>query len=352
MAQRCCLGVLMVSLASAACSGAKGGGNNPDAAGGSDSGSDLPTIIIDAGQTGDATQTSDARDGGDAPAPCTGPQCPVVLVSGGDPSLIATDGVNVYWHNYGGGSSHTINYVPVGGGPEQTLEGTDLTDDMVIKSGVLYWTTYDLMKRPLAGASASVQLADIGGFGGGPLAVDDNFVYWADGTGYFVYKIPIAGGTTIDLAPTDEVRDIATDGVGVYWLSDASVMSIPVGGGTPATLASSGINPGSIATDGTHIYWSNWSNLTGSRISKIPVGGGSPTVLAQSDGIEEEMVIDATHAYWVETAGQVKKVPLTGGAVVTLATGQAFPMYIAVDATSVYWLNTGTNAEAVMKIAK
>ncbi len=351
MAQRFCLGVLMVSLASTSCSGGKGGETSPY-----DAASDLSTIgdtVPRIDLRSDATQAGDARDGGaDAPAPCTGPQCPVVLASGGEPDLIVTDGVNVYWHNYGGGSSHTINYVPVGGGAAQALEGTDLTADMVIKSGTLYWTTYDLMKRPLAGASASVKLADISGFGGGPLAVDDSFVYWADGTGATVYKLPITGGTRMDLAPAGEVRDMATDGVNVYWLSSSSVLSVPAGGGTPVTLAPGGSNPGSIATDGTSVYWSNWSNLTGSRVSKVPVGGGSPTVLAQSDDVEEGMVIDATHAYWVEGGGQIKKVPLAGGAAVTLATGQANPRYIAVDATSVYWLNTRTNAAAVMKAPK
>jgi hypothetical protein len=277
----------------------------------------------------------------------------VVLFSGGEPSLIVTDGVNVYWHNYGGGSAHTIEYVPVGGGAAQSLEGTDLTADMVIKAGTLYWTTYDLMKRSLAGASSSVQLADIGGFGGGPLAVDDTFVYWADGTGTTVYKTPIAGGATMSLAPSSgDVYDMATDGINVYWLSGASVMSVPVGGGTAVTLAPSGINPGKIATDGTNIYWTNWSNLTGARISKIPVGGGSPTVLAEHDNDEYAMVIDATHAYWAVAGGQIKKVPLAGGAVVTLATGQGIPKSIAVDATSVYWLNTQSNAAAVMKAPK
>jgi hypothetical protein len=37
------------------------------------------------------------------------------MPGGGDPSLIVTDGVNVYWHDYAGGSAHTIKYVPVGG---------------------------------------------------------------------------------------------------------------------------------------------------------------------------------------------------------------------------------------------
>ena len=344
-----CIGLLVSIVGAAACGDGGGGGtggSNTAGTGGSNT----------AGSGGGNTAGSGGRAGTGA-VPCTGPNCPIVLVSGQDPSAIATDGVNVYWENWiDSAAVHELKSVPVGGGTTKTLARVDIVRAMVVRGGTLYWLSYELWKLPLDGTSQPVELVRT--TAGGTFAVDDNYAYWCDISGEPIHKTPVGGGTTIELVTGGiNAVSIATDGANVYWtdrdFANGSVVSVPVGGGTPTALVMGGFtNPGSIATDGTYVYYADYSNLTGTRIAKVPVGGGTPTVVAETTGAEYAMVIDATHAYWVEINGNVKKVPLAGGAVVTLATGQAQPIYIAVDNANVYWLNTGTDAGAVMKIAK
>ena len=73
---------------------------------------------------------------------------------------------------------------------------------------------------------------------------------------------------------------------------------------------------------------------------KVPLGGGSPTTLASGQRIPTASPSDATSVYWTNGDGTVMKVPLGGGSPTTLASGQSDPAGIAVDATSVYWTNT------------
>lgn len=95
---------------------------------------------------------------------------------------------------------------------------------------------------------------------------------------------------------------------------DGTVMSQPLSGGTPTTLASGQWGPGSIAIDASRIYWS----------------AGDPS------------------KQWTDADGCICSMPLSGGAVTTLASGQKGIGQIVVDATNVYWTTDG----AVMKLPK
>jgi hypothetical protein len=89
---------------------------------------------------------------------------------------------------------------------------------------------------------------------------------------------------------------------------------------------------------------------------QVPVGGGTPTTLAAGQAWPYFIAVDATHVYWTNfDDGTVMKVSLAGGTPATLATGpgQSYAVGIAVDATSVYWTQTSSCCGgAVMKAPK
>lgn len=81
----------------------------------------------------------------------------------------------------------------------------------------------------------------------------------------------------------------------------------------------------------------------------LPLTGGTPATLL-SGRTPVNMTVDETSIYWTESGanGSIVKIPLAGGAPTTLASGQGFPYAIAVDGTSVYWTTTGDGT--VMKV--
>jgi len=186
--------------------------------------------------------------------------------------------------------------------------------------------------------------------------VDGNSVYWGGSSGHAIQKVPLAGGTAADLVTGTDAQYLASDGTNVYWsdfsMQGGAFVRVPVGGGTPTVLATGLSNPGDIAVDGTNVYFANSSTLFGTKFWKVPQGGATPAMVAMTtDFAVYEIAVDATIIYWA-ASNKIGKAALAGGSVETIATGQHGALSIAVDATNVYWLNTDSTAEAVMKLAK
>lgn len=259
---------------------------------------------------------------------------PKTLVAGQSrPFDLAVDSTNVYWANYDDG---TLMTMALDGGSSTTLV-SDQSSPIVA------------------------------------IAIDATNVYWANEF-HSVGKVPLAGGTPTTLASGDfHPLAIAIDAAHLYWTNiDSSggvtVMKVPLGGGTVTTIASSPLSAKTlgerifqavlehperdaamvIAIDATSIYWTS-----GVAVMTVPLGGGTPTTLA-SGYRAQAIAIDATSIYWTEWGvhgdGAVMKLPLHGGKVTTLASGQRYPKAIAVDASSVYW--TSSHADGTGTITK
>jgi hypothetical protein len=146
--------------------------------------------------------------------------------------------------------------------------------------------------------------------------------------------VTLASGGVVGGGP----GSIAVSGGNVYYFGANSLMSVPVGGGTPATVAA--VTGNAIAVSDTTIYWAtNTSILSkatagGTLTTLAPVGGGS--IAAGPSGV-----------YWT-TDSNVMSVPLTGlgdgGLPTTLAVGQNDPFGITLGPSEVYWTTGGTLA--------
>jgi sugar lactone lactonase YvrE len=229
--------------------------------------------------TDDAAQVSSIEKSG-APA-CDGGAC--LLASQGAISwALAVDSTTVYWTGaasaFRPSTSGTVMSVGLAGGAVSTL----------------------VPANPLGGA---------GDFMG--IAVDSNYIYWTEGNGVVggaVVRLPKLGGTPKTLAVSGRYYPvgIAVDDTNVYWAdrNDGAIHSVPIGGGTVGTLASSD-SPWSIAIDSTTAYW---TNLNGGTVMSVPLTGGTPTVLASGQSAPRGIAVDATSVYWANNGGTVMKV--------------------------------------------
>ena len=124
-------------------------------------------------------------------------------------------------------------------------------------------------------------------------------MYWAnhDGT-QAIYSLPKANLTATPqllwsgpTTPTN-ATSLAVSPTAVFWTNNCdgcSVLSVPIGGGSPTTIATEQPSPYGLAVDGNHVYWTvgttgpnSVSSATMGALMRATTSGGSVTTLASN----------------------------------------------------------------------
>src|SRR5688572_28031779 len=93
----------------------------------------------------------------------------------------------------------------------------------------------------------------------------------------------------------------------------AAVLLLATACTTPAprpdtVLASGQAGPSALATDGTHLYW---TNTTGGELMRMPLAGGTPERIVSGQSQPRKLALSATHVYWANLGSKsVMKAPL------------------------------------------
>jgi hypothetical protein len=213
-------------------------------------------------------------------------------------------------------------------------------------------------RAPLTGGNPTFLLSNL--FGATGIAVDSNFIYWANGPleigranldGTSPNPSFIVGarlGTNTSLAVD------STHGF-IYWVDqvDGTIGRAPLSGGTPnnSLVDTFGGKATGVAVDsaGGHIYWSVSSSPGNGLIGQANLDGSSPnfTLLSGLFGAQG-IALDSNFLYWANGPLQIGRANLNGtspnpsfivgarvGTPTTAPAGT--PTGLAVDSTSVYW---------------
>jgi hypothetical protein len=176
---------------------------------------------------------------------------------------------------------------------------------------------------------------------------------------------------------------IAVDDVNVYWAvpgdsplapdsgaPGATILSVPLHGGTPQVVASGLASPGAFrpiwassslaARNGVVVVALGATRSPGGTIPaqllSVPRSGGPTTLLATSPADIDSLALDATNVYWIEASsfgtdiahydGRIRSAPLNGGPPVVLAGQLLGPSTLVLVGSTLFW-ETGPTASPV-----
>jgi hypothetical protein len=283
---------------------------------------------------------------------------------------LTVDATSVYVANWPSGSrSGSIMKAPFAGGAPIVLAGNeDFPFAVRVDTTSVYWVTQagssatapKLVSRASLDGSGHAVLSSDPAWRPTSMAVDANYVYWANGettAGHLgsILRVPRSGGaTTVLVSGLTNPQGLAVDGSSVYWINnvvpgdaapfDGTVAKAPLAGGTQTTLATTGTGnqEARVIVDGADLYF---MDLAKQALMRVPVAGGAATLVTALGGPAETFALDGANVYWVSRCliGGVgsniwlSKVARTGGAPAVLATGLVTSV-IAVDSASVYFV--------------
>jgi hypothetical protein len=200
--------------------------------------------------------------------------------------------------------------LPDGGSPVKlTAYNTAIgLEDLAINStNAFYPNLYTAIEVPLTGADAGKTVATGLINAAQRVAADDNYLYITE-YGTSIYRAPFDGGATAAFVVSQGMPQsgLVLTKTNLYWGTGSTVLSAPIGGGAPTTIAN--VSFFGIATDGVSLYG---YTPTGS-IVKIPLATGKPETLVFRNTPNAydigDIDVDGTSVYWTETVGNTGRV--------------------------------------------
>ncbi len=202
-----------------------------------------------------------------------------------------------------------------------------------------------------------------GGDGGllAGLAVDSQYVYWADLTSGEVDECATAGCNVTALSKGGIYGpfDVSVDPTYVYWTDTTNEevlrCALPSCSKGPQLFASAQQFVWGIAVHGGNVYWTLSDTMAGAVMWCPESGcGAMPNVLAPNQAEPYFIAADDSGVYWTNPGdGTVMACP--GGSScqkpVAVATGQPAPVAIALDDVSIYFTNSSLPGN-VKRVAK
>jgi hypothetical protein len=273
-------------------------------------------------------------------------------------NALAVDADHVYFASNGTVSALALD----GGSPVPLATGQNFSafypsdsNLMVLANGSLYWATGTTVASvPAAGGTVTTLASNQGSTTS--IAVDSAHVFWTDSSARTVMSAPISGGETPTPVASSQngLVAVALDASNVYWMTSVSsgattVFRVSKSGGTPVQVAatkSTADNP--VATDlivsGGKLYWIASQFGSGSVVS-VPVGAGTPKVLVAPPLSLSSFVRGPSSFYlgtvYASADGHVVGA-ITGlaadGALNEITVTSSEARALVADATSVYWI--------------
>jgi hypothetical protein len=243
-----------------------------------------------------------------------GPQTRLAI--GTDPWAFVLNGGYVYWTSFGSaGNDGTIQKVSIDGGPIAELAASQSYPWGIATDGTtVYWTEQLLMAGTVSEAPAAMpnlaatKILVSPTYNSSGLTMRDGLLYWTNyDANEGVFSVNASGIVTSLAQNQDFAFAITTDTNNIYWSTHEAIMSLPLGGGTPVTLAPTAQRAIDIATDGAYVYWTDYYAGT---VTEVPVGGGQSITLATGQNAPYGIAVDDTHVYWTTyLGGTIVKMP-------------------------------------------
>ncbi len=212
---------------------------------------------------------------------------------------------------------------------------------LAVDSTTAYISSSDvgpLVTVPVDGGKIS--WSDARRVGGKALAVDDDHLYWSDGTGVFRCDKSSCDTSRTTLAMDDAYAVVVSAGT-VYWSTtkDASGQAriMRADPGLPPVQIATGGSIYGLAVDGANVYWIEQSPPR-AGIMATSIDGRSTRLLTTMDpSTPFSIALGPDDVYYTTSAGKLMQVSKTGGASqVLLSSLNMFPLGLATDERNLY----------------